>query len=87
MEYLQEKSAWFDELERSTLKGGGPKGSRLPAEVQEVVGGHLPAGRSISATARATGSTSRDQVGTVRYPMFGLTLAEVRRFKRRLRDA
>lgn len=86
MEYLQEKSAWFDELERSTLKGGGPKGSRLPAEVQKVVAGHLRAGRSISATARATGTT-RDQVRTVRYAMFGLTLAEVRRFKRRLRDA
>lgn len=61
-----------------------PKGSRLPAEVQEVVAECLREGLSISATARATGTT-RDQVRTVKYAMAGVTLRQVRTLKRQLR--
>lgn len=59
-------------------------GSRLPAEKQEIVAGHLQAGLTISETARRAG-VSRDRVRTIRYAMFGLTLAEVRAFKQGLR--
>lgn len=68
-------------LQRSTH---GPLGSRLPEAIQEVVAEHLRAGLSISEAARRSG-ISRDQVRTVKYAMFGLTLAEARTLKRRLR--
>jgi len=65
----------------ATTTAGAPRGSRLPAAIQEVVARHLRDGLSISETARRAG-VSRDQVRTVRYAMFGLTLAEVRTLKR-----
>jgi AraC-like DNA-binding protein len=68
-------------LEVAAHRGGGQRGSRLPAEVQEAAAHRLEAGWSISATARLLGLT-RDQVRTVKYAMFGLTLAEVRALKR-----
>lgn len=71
-------------LERATQRGGGPVGSRLPEATQNVVAGHLRAGLSMAETARRL-SLSRDQVRTVRYAMFGLTLNEARALKRGLR--
>lgn len=81
MNRIQNKAEAVEALEESTHRGGGPRGSRLPAEVQRAVEARIEAGWSISATARLLG-LSRDQVRTVRYAMEGLTLAEVRRFKR-----
>lgn len=71
----------FEALEAATRRSAYVYGSRLPKETQEVVAGRLAGGASISATAREFG-LSRDQVRTIKYAMFGLTLAEVRRQKR-----
>ena len=76
------------EARYAALTAATPKnaiGSRLPVSVQEVVAGHLRAGLSISETARRC-DLSRDQVRTVKYALFGLTLAEVRTLKRELRQ-
>lgn len=71
-------------LEAATHRGGRQPGSTLPAEVAEVVAGHLRGGMSISATARATGLT-RDRVRTVKLAMYGLTLGQYRSLKSGLR--
>lgn len=75
----------IEALEISTPRGGRRPGSLLPEATQEVVAGYLRAGCSISETARRLG-LSRDRVRTVKYAMFGLTLAEYRTLKRELRD-
>lgn len=61
---------------------GAPGGSRLPPEKQEVVAEYLRAGLTMAETARRAG-VSRDRVRTIKYALFGTTLAEVRAFKRR----
>lgn len=66
---------------RSAHRGGGPKGSRLPAWAQDLIEALLKDGASISAAARETGY-SRDQVRTVKLAMAGTTLAEIRALKR-----
>lgn len=81
---MQNKLQAVEALEQSTRQSPYRHGSRLPPEVQEVVAGHLWAGLSISETARRAG-VSRDRVRTIKYALFGLTLADVRRFKRGLR--
>lgn len=73
-------------LEAITARSSGPKGSRLPKAVQEVVAEYLDAGGTIAGTARELGLT-RDQVRTVKLARLGVTLAEVRRFKAELRVA
>ena len=81
MDSMEKKEAFVKAIQKPTH---GALGSRLPAEVQEVVAGHLRAGLSMSETARRAG-VSRDRVRTIRYALEGLTLAEVRRVKRESR--
>lgn len=71
-------------MESTTRQSAYVYGSRLPKETQAIVAEHLRAGGTIAGTARALG-LSREQVRTVRYAMFGLTLAEARALKRRLK--
>ena len=71
-------------LEAIMASTAPPKGSRLPGPVQADIAERLTAGQSLSAIARALG-LSRDQVRTVKFALFGVTLRQARDLKARLR--